>query len=64
MTKQDLIAHTRKMYEEAVTADPWHMHEATQAVTGSEVFVWANLTMQQLHAIGRSSYIVVLQARG
>lgn len=64
MTKQDLIDHTRKVYEEAVTADPWNMHEITQAVTGSEVFVWANLTTQQLHAIGRSAYLVALQARG
>ena len=64
MTKQDLIAHICKMYEEAVTADPWHMHEATQAVTGSEVFVWANLTTQQLHAIGRNAYLVALQTRG
>lgn len=64
MTKQDLIAHIRSIYEEAYVSDPYYMDEATQAVTGSEVFVWANLTMQQLHAIGRSAYVVVLQARG
>jgi hypothetical protein len=64
MTKQDLIAHIRSIYEEAVAADPYYMHEATHAIVGSDVFVWANLTMQQLHAIGRSAYVVVLQARG
>lgn len=64
MTKQDFTAHIRRIYEEAVVADPYFMDASTHAVFGSGVFVWANLTMLQLHAIGRSAYVVVLQARG
>jgi len=62
--RADHTAHVRRLYEEAFRADPYFMEEVTEAVTGSPVFVWDNLTLNQTRALGRSAYIVVLQARG
>jgi hypothetical protein len=60
----DHTAHVKALYEEAHRADPYHMDQVTERVTGQQAFVWDNLTLDQARAIGRASYTIVLMARG
>lgn len=62
--RADHTAHVRRLYEEAQRADPHYMEEVTQLVTGSPVFVWDNLTLDQARALGRAAAGVALQVRG
>ncbi len=71
VTREFLEQDTRKLYEEALKADPIRTEENTQAVLGavgkvsrSGVFVWTRLTVRELRALRRAIYPTVLEARG
>lgn len=53
LTRGDLEMFARAIWTEAYAADPIRTLDVTVAVTGSEVFVWGNLSVRQLHAFGR-----------
>lgn len=56
MTRADLETQTRSLYADAFVKDEPHTLEVTRAVTGGEVFVWSNLTIEQLRALHRGLF--------
>lgn len=53
-TREELEAFAKQIWEEAFGVDPIFTMEVTVAVTGGEVFVWGNLRVRQLQALGRA----------
>jgi hypothetical protein len=62
MTKQEIVNHTRALLEETYSLDPHFWNEAIERITGSSVFVWSNLSANQLHALGRVGIMLRLSA--
>lgn len=64
MTKADRVKWVKGLWAEAWAADPVHVQEVVEALFKREVFVWDNLTVAELGALGRRLLGVVLRARG
>jgi hypothetical protein len=64
VTKDYLILAAKALWTEAHAADPWGSEALAEAVLGSAVWVWSNLTCRQLHNLRAAIYPIVLEARG
>lgn len=68
-TPRDRVeAWTRKVYEEAFAADPYHVDAIVAAVLGDRqvdgVFCWTCLSMRSLRRLSAALFPTALAARG
>lgn len=64
VTKEFLVAETKKLCEEAFSIDPYQTEENLQAVLGRTIFVYHLLTVRELTAVRRALFPIVLEGRG
>lgn len=68
-TPRDRVeAWTRRVYDEAFAADPYHVDEIVAAVLGDRqadgVFCWSCLSIHQLRRLSAALFSSALAARG
>jgi hypothetical protein len=61
VSKDFLVAETKKLVEEAFSIDPYLTEDNLQAVLGRTVFAYHLLTVRELTAVRRALFPIVLE---
>lgn len=64
MTREDIEAWTRKIYEEARAADASHTDTIAERIAGAETWAWSRLTIRELRAMSAALFATAIESRG